>query len=129
MRHDHADLFGRVELASAGDAAHGEDGVVAGQKTIDRDRKGSPVVRTPADSPLITNSLVNALARDPTSLAIRFSSSSKKSHSRFAKISGRMYSLYFGASFDPRIEHAASQIHASRDLSPLPLAAINWRRF
>jgi hypothetical protein len=31
----------------------------ARQKTIDRDRKGSPVVRTPADSPLITNSLVS----------------------------------------------------------------------
>jgi hypothetical protein len=48
----------------------------------------------------------------------------KTSHSRFAKISGRIYSLYFGASFAPRIEHAASQIQDSRDLSLLPLLAI-----
>jgi len=59
---------------------------------------------------------LNALAREPTSFAIRSSSSSKTSHSRLAKISGRMNSLYFGASFAPRIEHAASQIHDSRDL-------------
>src|SRR6266478_9907143 len=60
---------------------------------------------------------LNAFAREPTSFAIRFTSSSKTSHNRFAKISGRMKSLYFGASFAPRIEHAASQIHASSDLS------------
>jgi hypothetical protein len=47
------------------------------------------------------------------------SSSSNTSHSRFAKISGRINSLYLGASFAPRIEHAASQIHDSSDF-PLP---------
>src|SRR4029434_9675623 len=68
---------------------------------------------------------LKAFAREPTSLAMRFNSSSKTSHSRFAKISGRIYSLYFGASCAPRIEHAASQIQDSRDLSLLPLFAIN----
>jgi hypothetical protein len=32
-------------------------------------------------------------------------------------MSGRIYSLYFGASFAPRMLHAASQIHCSSDLS------------
>src|SRR3972149_10456433 len=72
---------------------------------------------------------LKALAREPTSLAIRFSSSSKTSHSRVAKISGRMNSLYFGASFAPRIEHAASQIQDSSDLSLFPLVAIRYREF
>ena len=36
------------------------------------------------------------------------------------KISGRMKSLYFGASLAPRMEQAAFQIQDSRDL-PLPL--------
>ena len=60
---------------------------------------------------------LNALAREPTSLAMRFSSSSKTSHRRLVKMSGRMKSLYFGASFAPRMEHAASQIQDSSDLS------------
>src|SRR5205809_4961075 len=60
---------------------------------------------------------LNAFAREPTSFAIRFSSSSNTSHNRFAKISGRMNSLYLGASFAPRMEHAASQIQDSSDLS------------
>ena len=37
---------------------------------------------------------------------------------------GRMNSLYLGASLAPRIEHAASQIHDSRDLLLFPLVAI-----
>jgi hypothetical protein len=37
---------------------------------------------------------LKALARDPTSFAIRLSSSSKTSHNRLAKMSGRMNSLY-----------------------------------
>src|SRR2546426_12643202 len=48
---------------------------------------------------------------------MRFSSSSKTSHRRLAKMSGRMNSLYLGASFAPRMEQAASQIQDSRDLS------------
>src|SRR5438046_10761884 len=48
---------------------------------------------------------------------MRLSSSSKTSHSRLAKMSGRMNVLYLGASFAPRMEHAASQIQDSRDLS------------
>lgn len=48
--------------------------------------------------------------------------SSKTSQSRLAKMSGRMNSLYFGASFAPRIEHAASQIQDSRDLLLLLVA-------
>jgi hypothetical protein len=37
-------------------------------------------------------------------------------------ISGRIYSLYLGASFAPRIEHAASQIQVSSDLPfPFPM--------
>ena len=67
---------------------------------------------------------LNALAREPTSFAMRFSSSSKTSQSRLAKISGRMKSLYFGASFAPRIEHAASQIQDSRDLLLFPFVAM-----
>src|SRR5215471_355683 len=67
---------------------------------------------------------LNALAREPTSFAIRSSSSSKTSQSRLAKISGKMNSLYFGASFAPRIEHAASQIQDSRDLLLVPFVAI-----
>jgi hypothetical protein len=47
---------------------------------------------------------------------MRFSSSSKTSQSRLAKISGRMYSLNLGASFAPRMEQAASQIQDSSDL-------------
>src|SRR5207247_10584619 len=72
---------------------------------------------------------LNALAREPTSFAIRSSSSSKTSHSRLAKISGRMNSLYFGASFAPRIEHAASQIHDSRDLLLFEFVAIKLPNF
>src|SRR2546428_11291202 len=60
---------------------------------------------------------LNAFARELTSLAMRFSSSSNTSHRRLAKISGRMNSLYLGASFAPRMEQAASQIQDSRDLS------------
>src|SRR5262249_31636658 len=51
---------------------------------------------------------------------MRFNSSSKTSHKRFAKMSGRINSLYLGASLAPRMEHAASQIHDSRDLPLLP---------
>src|SRR5437773_5734036 len=72
---------------------------------------------------------LNALAREPTSFAIRSSSSSKTSQSRLAKISGRMNSLYLGASFAPRIEHAASQIHDSRDLLLFEFVAINLPNF
>jgi hypothetical protein len=71
---------------------------------------------------------LNALAREPTSFAMRSSSSSKTSQSRLANFSGRMNSLYFGASFAPRIEHAASQIHDSRDLLLLPPVAMNIAR-
>ena len=49
----------------------------ARQKTIDRDRKGSPPVRTPADSLLKTNSLVLAVtvfltAEQPPNKSPRF---------------------------------------------------------
>src|SRR5262249_37183062 len=54
---------------------------------------------------------------------MRFSSSSKTSHNRFAKISGSMNSLYLGASFAPRIEQAASQIQVSSDF-PLPFVIV-----
>src|SRR6266446_9935348 len=60
---------------------------------------------------------LNAFAREPTTFAMRFTSSSNTSHNRLAKISGRMNSLYLGASLAPRIEQAASQIHDSSDLS------------
>src|SRR5436190_21364541 len=60
---------------------------------------------------------LNAFAREPTSFAIRFSSSSKTSQRRFAKINGRINSLYFGASLAPRMEQAASQIHYLSDFS------------
>jgi hypothetical protein len=53
---------------------------------------------------------LKALAREPTSCVMRFTSSSKTSQRRLAKISGRINSLYFAASFAPRMEHAASQI-------------------
>jgi hypothetical protein len=56
-------------------------------------------------------------AREPNSSAMRFSSSSKTSQSRLVKISGRMKSLNFGASYAPRMLHAASQIQDSSDLS------------
>ena len=59
---------------------------------------------------------LNALAREPTSLAMRLISSSNTSQRRLVKMSGRMKSLYFGASLAPRMEQAASQIQDSRDL-------------
>ena len=40
-----------------------------------------------------------------------------------------MNSLYLGASFAPRIEHAASHIQDSSDLSLFPLVAITFREF
>ena len=67
--------------------------------------------------------MLNALAREPTSWAMRFNSSSKTSHRRLVKISGRMKSLYFAASFAPRMDQAASQIQDSRDLSPLAMVS------
>src|SRR5205823_11653554 len=72
---------------------------------------------------------LNAFAREPTSFAIRSSSSSKTSQSRLAKISGRMNSLYFGASLAPRIEQAASQIHDSRDLLLFKFVVIKLLNF
>lgn len=42
------------------------------------------------DQFLVTIDQVKALAREPTSLAMRFSSSSNTSQSRFVKMSGRM---------------------------------------
>src|SRR5688572_636976 len=59
---------------------------------------------------------LKALAREPTSFAIRFNSSSNTSHRRLVKMSGRMNSLYFGASLAPRMLHAASHIQLSSDL-------------
>src|SRR5262245_6456553 len=58
---------------------------------------------------------LNALAREPTCSAMRFSSSSNTSHRRLVKISGRMKSLNFGASCAPRMLQAASQIQDSSD--------------
>ena len=44
--------------------------------------------------------------------------------SRLVKISGRMKSLYLGASLAPRMEQAASQIQDSMDLSLVVAVAV-----
>ena len=49
--------------------------------------------------------------------------------SRLAKISGRMKSLYLGASCAPRMLQAASQIQDSSDLSALALPGIGLLGF
>jgi len=69
-----------------------------------------------------------AFLREPTSLAMRFTSSSKTSQRRFVKMSGRMESLYFATSLAPRMEQAASQIQDSRDLDLMGQMAWEGRR-
>ena len=64
---------------------------------------------------------LNALEREPNFLGNAIQLVIEASQRRLLKISGRMYSLYFGASLAPRMLQAASHIQDSRDLSPLPL--------
>lgn len=89
----------------------GPDGVV-GILRLQREEK--------ADEFLVVLDELERLVREPTSWAMRLISSSKTSHRRLVKMSGRMNSLYFGASLAPRMEQAASQIQDSRDLSVRP---------
>jgi hypothetical protein len=107
---------GREALANlAGELANDRPDRVIGIIGLER--------QVEADELMVLSTSLNALAREPTSLAIRFNSSSKTSHSRLVKISGRMKSLNLGASCAPRMLHAASQIQDSSDL-PFPLVIL-----
>lgn len=58
---------------------------------------------------------------------MRLNPSSKMSHRRLVKMSGRMKSFYLGTSLAPRMEQAEFQIQDSRDLSVG--SAFLWVRF
>ncbi len=69
-----------------------------------------------------TMAILLSIASTATTIFFRSSSMQRYIGSRLMAL--RIYSSYFGASFASRIGQAASQIHDSRDFSPLPLVAI-----